>query len=608
MSRPPRGRGRCEAEGEYRDDETYNPMGDTVDFDEDYGSDEELMSSSSGEGSARAGDGGAAFRGDYRGLPLDVVGDMGASGLGPFWGARVCGRLSRWDLMVILLTFGIQWRRARADLEGLPWRGWDYAGLLFFGPFWVGGIRDRPGCEPLWTRDNVAIPLNYCLVGIFQGLSSAAMNYYPLQINATEAQQTTIKTLRALPASFKIFFGFLSDTLPIGGYRRKVYMAIGWAVAALAAFSLAVADAPSVPFLSLTYTLYGTGFWLADVMGDSLVAEKAQQEPEGHRGNLQSVCYACRFYWLMVSVCIAIGAYESFKPLAVFWVLAVLPIIVMAPAILLLRERRNVAVAPVREQARTIWATVCNRSVWQPMAFVYIFNVLQIGNAAWNQFLVSAKGFTSLETNSFLVPGYIMLFAGIAAYKAYMIDWSWRVVYLLTTFLGAVFSALQFALIFGWNKRYLGIGDYPFALGDDVFVEFLGGVQFLPTTIMMVNLCPKGSEGASYAMFTTVNNCALQIGSTVSSLLVNIWDTDEETLAAQDMSGMWRLTLLTSCLQLSAILFLPLLPRNEEALRDIGKGGRPSAAGGAIFLAVVVLSLLWSLVVAVLNILEPGWL
>jgi hypothetical protein len=29
-----------------------------------------------------------------------------------------------------------------------------------------------------------------------------------------------------------------------------------------------------------------------------------------------------------------------------------------------------------------------------------------------------------------------------------------------------------------------------FALGDDAMAELIGGVQFLPTTIMMVHLCP----------------------------------------------------------------------------------------------------------------------
>jgi 4-hydroxy-3-methylbut-2-en-1-yl diphosphate synthase IspG/GcpE len=38
---------------------------------------------------------------------------------------------------------------------------------------------------------------------------------YPLQLGATEAQQTTVSVLRSVPATLKIAFGFLSDTVRI---------------------------------------------------------------------------------------------------------------------------------------------------------------------------------------------------------------------------------------------------------------------------------------------------------------------------------------------------------------------------------------------------------
>ena len=67
--------------------------------------------------------------------------------------------------------------------------------------------------------------------------------------------------------------------------------------------------------------------------------------------------------------------------------------------------------------------------------------------------------------------------------------------------LNLVFSMGQVLLILGLNKP---IPDFAFAVGDEAVLDFISGVQFLPTTIMMVHLCPKGSEGVSYAMFTTM--------------------------------------------------------------------------------------------------------
>lgn len=155
---------------------------------------------------------------------------------------------------------------------------------------------------------------------------------YPLELGATEAQQTTIKTLRSIPASFKIIFGFVSDAFPLFGYRRKSYMAIGimvlrvpepccldfplclrlgWSFCSLAMALLTFNPRPSIAYISFCYLLFGWGFWWADVMADALVCQKAKLEPEGHFGTIQSTCYALRFFFGMVGVMASTVLYEK---------------------------------------------------------------------------------------------------------------------------------------------------------------------------------------------------------------------------------------------------------------------------------------------------------
>ena len=67
-------------------------------------------------------------------------------------------------------------------------------------------------------------------------------------------------------------------------------------------------------------------------------------------------------------------------------------------------------------------------------------------------------------------------------------------------------SLAQVALIRGYTA---GLSPFLFALGDDALSEFIVGVQLLPVAVLMVNLCPPRSEGASYAMFTTAWNSAM---------------------------------------------------------------------------------------------------
>jgi len=473
----------------------------------------------------------------------------------------------------------------------------------------------------LLRKENLVVPACYLTVGLLQGLSGPFINVYPLEMGATEAQQTTISSLRSLPASFKLAFGFLSDNLPFMGYRRKSYMTIGWTLCTLSMISLlmfsdlsttknekwerVVSDnAPSVGFLSATLLLFGTGFWFADVMADSVVAEKAKLEPEETRGHLQSTCYACRFFGLMVAAPFSTAIYSSRGPKLIVAIMAALPA-AMLPMIYNFWEVKNAKVKSTSEQCNEIWNTVCSRAVWQPMGFVYLYNLLQVSNSAWREFLKSVLGFTANQLNILLIVAYVLLYVGIMAYKYYFIKWSWRAVYVFTTLLGGFFSALQICLIQGYT---FGLDPFLFALGDDVFADVLSGIQFLPTTIMMVHLCPFGSEGASYAMFTTVSNSAYTLSAAISTQMLGIWDVGKETMMAGDLSGMTKLTILTTLCQVSGVLFVKLLPRTKEDLSTLHSDAYSgSKVGGFIFLSVTIMSVLYSVVVGVLNIVIPGW-
>ena len=225
-------------------------------------------------------------------------------------------------------------------------------------------------------------------------------------------------------------------------------------------------------------------------MGDSVVAEKARLEPSFAKGATQSSCYSYRFFGYMCAGPLSTALYKWRGPGSVIFLLSALPLSVL-PFVYYLGEVRYSAVASTRDQCHEIWTTVCSRSVWQPMAFVYIYNVLQIGNAAWNQYLKTTLEFTSTQINLIYIASSVLLYLGIITYKYFMMNWSWRLVYVICTLLNGVFSALQILLILGIT---FGIPNFAFALGDDAFAEFLAGVQFLPSTIMVSSRCIWSSQ------------------------------------------------------------------------------------------------------------------
>lgn len=125
---------------------------------------------------------------------------------------------------------------------------------------------------------------------------------------------------------------------------------------------------------------------------------------------------------------------------------------------------------------------------------------------------------------------------------------------------------------------------------------------------MMVHLCPDGSEGASYAMYTTVYNASLLVQPAISTMLLGIWDVSRTALENGDLSGLLKLTILTTLIQTSAILFVGLLPKDRRELELLKTKDRStSRVGGAIFLGIIFASTLDSAIVGILNIVRPSW-
>lgn len=328
---------------------------------------------------------------------------------------------------------------------------------------------DTPIPLQIWRLENIALPLSYLLVGTLQGLSTGVMTIFLLQINATEAQQSSILSLRSLPAAFKVLFGFISDSYPIFGYRRKFYMLIGWIISSLSMISLSILQysgsrSNSIPAIALFYFLFGFGFWFADVAADSIMAEKTKLESTAAKGQLQSTCYACRFFALMCSITFATFMYDYMSPGSFFLLMGVLPWLATVPSIYFYQEQAVTCNPQVKVLFQEIWSTVCSRAVWQPLGFIFVFTSLQVSNAAWKQYLYTVLHFTSVQINSMLIISYITLYIAILIYKAYLRAVNYRLIYTVCIFLNAIFSVLQVLLILQLNHA-IGLSDYLFSLG-----------------------------------------------------------------------------------------------------------------------------------------------
>jgi hypothetical protein len=104
-------------------------------------------------------------------------------------------------------------------------------------------------------------------------------------------------------------------------------------------------------------------------------------------------------------------------------------------------------------------------------------------------------------------------------------------------------------------------------------------------------------------MLTTFGNIALVCASNLGNLLSDVWDVRNDTLRAGNVSGLWKLSLLTSALAMLPILWLHLLPNNAEEQEELAKSKERSRPAGIVFLVVLFGSLTWTSVSAIMRVM-----
>mmetsp|Transcript_18111 Transcript_18111/g.41245 ORF Transcript_18111/g.41245 Transcript_18111/m.41245 type:complete len:496 (+) Transcript_18111:1074-2561(+) len=456
-------------------------------------------------------------------------------------------------------------------------------------PEWMYNISSLP---------NLAIPMSYFCIGVaLQLLRTPLIVYFIEDLGATAAEVNVLFTVMAVPWCFKVLYGFLSDCVPISGLRRKPYFMTGWVLYVVCNLILCVAQQPSIQMCIFLVFLQTAGYMLADVMTDALIVERSAYESLENRGQMQSKGYIVRFFGSVIGATIGAVVYNKddwkfYLPISlVFFINAAFPMIFLLPLVPFLMEietqcePRNFVT-----QCKDLFHTAQLKAVWQPMTFVYIYNAMQLANAAWMNFLVEGLKFSAWMIGIVGIVGSIMAWFGIMTYEKYFFGSNWRIVYLWCTTIAAIIAIAQIILVFGLNRKF-GLSDIAFSMGDDILIEFVIAVQFLPMCIMYLGLCPEGSEGTTYAMLTTWSNLAGTIAFDISTALTGVWDVASETIQAGDYSGVWKLSLLCGVVGPLPLVLLGLIPKDKEDQKKLQDDGTRNWLCGAIFITVMILSL-----------------
>ncbi len=416
------------------------------------------------------------------------------------------------------------------------------------------------GQEP--TLELIAILMVYGVQGVL-GLAKLAVSFFLKdQLALSPAQVAALMGVAALPWVIKPLFGFISDGLPVFGYRRRPYLVLAGLLGAGAWLSLAtLVHTPVMATLAIAMTSLSVAF--SDVLVDSLIVERARGESLSKSGSLQSLCWSASALGGLLTAYASGMLLSKFTPQTVFAVTAVFPLLVSMVAFWIDEQPVQVtesAVAKAQNQAVQLWSALRQPAIWMPLVFVFLWQCTPTGESSFFYFVTNDLGFTPEFLGRVRLISSLASLIGIWVFQRYLKAVPFRAIFGWTTVTSSLLGLTTLLLVTHAN-RSLGIDDRWFSLGDTLILTVMGQITFMPVLVLAARLCPPGIEATLFALLMSVLNLAGLVSQEGGALLTHALGINEH-----NFDKLWLLVTITNLGGLLPLMFLNWLPEDEQSL------------------------------------------
>ncbi|NMG18580.1 folate/biopterin family MFS transporter [Brasilonema bromeliae] len=418
------------------------------------------------------------------------------------------------------------------------------------------------GYEP--TPELLGILSVYFVQGIL-GLARLAVSFFLKdELLLTPAQVAALFGVVFLPWTLKPLFGFLSDGLPIFGYRRRPYLVISGILGAISWISLATIVHTPIG-AGIAITLNSLSVAVSDVIVDSLVVQRVRAESQAKAGSLQSLCWGTSALGGLITAYLSGILLEYFTTRTIFWITASFPLLVSAAAWLIAESPvskdasgDDSNVVSIRHQLQLLRAAVSQKVIWLPTAFIFLLQATPTAESAFFFFTTNELHFEPEFLGRVHLVTSIALLVGVWIFQRFLKTVPFRVIFAWSTVLSAVLGMTTLVLVTHTN-RALGIDDHWFSLGDSFILSVMGRIAFLPVMVLAARLCPPGIEATLFALLVSVHNLGGLVSQQFGAVLM-YWLGITET----NFNALWVLVIIANLSRLLPLLFINWLPAADS--------------------------------------------
>ncbi|PPS39166.1 folate/biopterin family MFS transporter [Chroococcidiopsis sp. TS-821] len=418
------------------------------------------------------------------------------------------------------------------------------------------------GHEP--TPELLGILVVYFVQGIL-GLSRLAVSFFLKdELGLSPAEVSALFGIVALPWIVKPLFGFISDGLPILGYRRRPYLILSGILGSLSWAGLATIVHTSAA-ATLALAIGSLSVAIGDVIVDSLVVERARAESQGEVGSLQSLCWGASAFGGLITAYFSGLLLELFSTRTIFWITASFPLIVSIVAWLISESpvSEKPDLSTIKHQLGELRKAITQKAIWLPTAFVFIWQATPTADAAFFFFTTNELGFEPEFLGRVRLVTSIASLVGVWVFHRFLKSVPFRVIFGWSTVLSAVLGMSTLLLVTHTN-RALGIDDHWFSIGDNLILTVMGQIAYMPVLVLAARLCPPGVEATLFALLMSISNLGGLLSYQLGALLMH-WMGITQT----NFQNLWLLVVIANVSTLLPLPFLNWLPATEITTRTI---------------------------------------
>jgi folate/biopterin transporter len=413
------------------------------------------------------------------------------------------------------------------------------------------------------TRQLMAILMVYFVQGIL-GLARLAVSFFLKdELGLTPAQVAAMMGVASLPWVIKPLFGFISDSLPIWGYRRRSYLVLSGGLGCLAWIGMAtLVDTATTATLAIL--LSSVSVAVSDVIVDSLVVERIRQESQSDAGSLQSLCWSASALGGILTAYFSGWLLIHMSTRQVFEITATFPLIVSAVAGLISDPKvdTQLNLDLTKQQIQQLRQTITQKSIWLPVAFLFLWQATPSSEAAFFFFTTNDLGFEPEFLGRVHFITNLAALLGIWVFQRFLKAVAVRRIFLWSTLISAALGMTTLLLVTHAN-RTLGINDQWFSLGDSLILTVMGQIAYMPVLVLAARLCPPGVEATMFALLMSVSNLAGLLSHESGALLMHLLGISEA-----NFQQLWLLVIIANLSTLFPLPLLHWLPDHQGSEKD----------------------------------------